>query len=69
MKAAASYNVNNRYHENLSCLGLLDLGEGRGTSMAVQQIVICKFLILVSYSSVQMTCSIVTSISNNRVVS
>lgn len=48
--AAASYNVNNRYRENLSCLGLLDLGEGRGTSMAVQQIVTCKFLILVLYS-------------------
>jgi hypothetical protein len=35
MKAAESYNINNRYRENFSCLGLLDLGEGRGNSMAV----------------------------------
>jgi hypothetical protein len=52
MKAAASYNINNRYCENFSCLGLLDLGEGRGNSMAVQQIVTCKFLTLVLYFSI-----------------
>jgi len=52
MKAAASYNINNRYCENLSCLGLLDLGEGRGIFMAVQQIVTCKFLTLVLCSSI-----------------
>jgi hypothetical protein len=69
MKAAAAHSVNNRYHENLSCLGLLDLGEGRGTSVTVQQIVTCQFLALVLYSSIQMASSIVTNISKKRDVS
>jgi hypothetical protein len=68
-KAAASYNINNRYRKHLSYLGLLDLGEGRKTSRAVQQIVKCKFLTVFLIPIFIRASSIVTNISKKQDVS